>query len=122
MGIMRGMIQSLDGLAKKIGSSYNQPPPLVVVLDSSKTQSFETLKVERYVALPKRDSEFSQPSMGKEIAESPAVVGVRPNQYAPRVGQLGPSSIHSIQTPLIVGRDWSPSGLHQNFKQTYNPF
>ena len=34
MGIMRGEMQSLNGLAEKIGSSYTQHPPPVVVLES----------------------------------------------------------------------------------------
>ena len=70
----------------------------MVVLDSSKPQSFEILNADRYVALSKRDFEFVQPSKGKGIVESPEVVGARPSQFAPRVKQLGPSSMQSAQT------------------------
>ena len=120
MRIMRGMIHSLDVLAEKIGSSYHQPPPLMVVLESSKPQYSETPRVEKYVAPPRRESKFGQPSKWKEITKSPKVMGIRPSQFVPRGGQLGPSFVQSAQTSSL-GCDESPSGCHQNFRQTYNP-
>ena len=36
MGIMKGVMRSLDNLSEKIGSSSTQHPPPVVVLESSK--------------------------------------------------------------------------------------
>ena len=80
---MRGVLRSIDGLAKKIGSPFTQPLPLVVMVEASKPQSFETPRMDRYMAPPKRDTEFSQSSKGKEIAGSTEVVGARPNQYVP---------------------------------------
>ena len=95
MVIMRGVIQSLNSLTKKIGPSYAQPPPPLVVLDSLKPQNSEISKVDRYIAPLRRDSEFGQASKGKEIVESPKVVGARLNQFAPKVSQLGPSSVQN---------------------------
>ena len=75
MGIMRGVIKSLNCLAEKIDSSYTQHPPPVVVLEPSKSQNSETSRVDRYVAPLKRDTEFGQSSKGKEIAGAPEVLG-----------------------------------------------
>ena len=73
------------------------------------------------MAPPRRDVELSQPSKGNEIAESPDVVGNRPNLNAPRMSNILPSSAQSAPTPLGLGRDRAPCGTHQNFSQTYNP-
>ena len=93
MGIMRGVLRSLDGLAEQISSSFTQPPPPVVMAEASKPQSSETPRVDRYVAPPKRDTEFGQPLKGKEIVDFPKVVGLRPNQYVPRVSNMLPSLV-----------------------------
>ena len=121
MGIMRRVLRSLDSLAEKIGSSFTQPPLLVVMVEASKSQSSETPKVDRYVAPPKRDTEFSLSSKGKEIADFPEVGDSRPKKYDPRVSNMLPSSVQSTQTPLGIGRDGTSFSTHQNLRQTYNP-
>ena len=121
MGIMRGVLQNLNSLTEKIGASFVQPPPPVVVLEYSKPKSFDAQRADRYVAPPKRDIELGQPSKGKEIAESPEVVGTRPNSHAPRMRNILPSLTQSTQSPLGLGRDRVPCGTHQNFSQTYSP-
>ena len=64
---------------------------------------------------------IGQPSNGKEIAESPEVVGNRPNLNAPRMSNILPSSAQSAPTPLGLGRERAPCGTYHNFSQTYNP-
>ena len=118
---MSGVLRSLDGLAKKIGSSFTQPPPPVVMVEASKPQSLETPRVDKYMASPKRDTEFRQPFKGKEIADFPEVVGSRPNQYAPRVSNMLPSVVQSAPTSLGIGHDGTLSSTFQNFRPTYNP-
>ena len=95
-------MQSLDSLAEKMGSSYTQPPPPVVVLESLNPQSSEIPRVDRYVASSKRNTEFGQSSKWKEIDGSPYVMGPRPSQYTPKVGNMLPSSVQSAQTPLGI--------------------
>ena len=93
IGIMRGVLQNLNSLTEKIGSSFVQPPPPVVVLESSKPQSSDAQRADRYVAPPRRDTEFGQPSKGKEITESPEVVGTRLNLCELRTSNTLPSSV-----------------------------
>ena len=93
----------------------------MVVLESSKPQSSDAQRVDRYMAPPRRDFELGQPSKGKDIAESPEVVGTRPNLHALRMSNSLPSSVQSAQTPPGLGRDRVPCGTHHNFSQTYNP-
>ena len=112
MGIMRGVLQNLNSLTEKIGSSFVQPPPSVVVLESSKPQSSDAQRADRYVAPHRRDVELGQPSKGKEITESLEVVGTRPNFHAPRMSNILPSSVQSAQTPPGLGRDRVPCGTH----------
>ena len=112
---MRGVMQSLNSLTEKIDSSFVQPPPPVVVLEPSKPQVSDAQRADRYVAPPRRDVELGQPSKGKEIAESPDVVGNIPNLNAPRISNILPSSAQSTPTPLGLGRDKAPCGTHQNF-------
>ena len=50
MGIMRGVLQNLNSLTEEIGSSFVQPPPLVVVLEPSRPQSSDAQRADRYVA------------------------------------------------------------------------
>ena len=98
MGIMKGVLHSLSSLTEKISSSFVQPPPLVVVLESSKPQISDAQRADRYVASPRRDIELGQPSKGKEIMEPPEVVGTRPNLHAPRMSNALPSSVQIAQT------------------------
>ena len=121
MGIMKGVLHNLNSLTEKIGSSFVQPPPPVVVLESSKPQNSDAQRADRCGAPPWRDIEFNQPSKGKEIAESPEVVGIRPNLYVPRMINTLPSSVQSAQTPPGLGHYWFPCGTYKNFRQTYNP-
>ena len=88
-------MQGIHSLTEKIGLSVIQPQPPVVVLESSKLQIFDAQRADRYVAPPRRDTKLGQPSKGKEIAESPEVMGTRLNFYAPRVSNTLPSSVQS---------------------------
>ena len=105
MDIMRGVLQNLNSLIEKIGSSFVQPPSPVVVLEPSRPQNSDAQRAHRYVAPPRRDIELGQPSKGKEIAESPEVVGNRPNSHAPRMSNILPSSAQSALIPLGLGHD-----------------
>ena len=58
MEILRGVLKSLNSLTDKIGSSFVQPPPPVVLLESSKPHNSDAQRVERYVAPPRRDTEL----------------------------------------------------------------
>ena len=84
----------------------------MVVLKSSKPQSLDAQRADRYVAPPRRDIELGQPSKRKEIAKSPEVVETRPNLHAPRMSNTLPSSVQSAQTPPGLGRDRVPCGTH----------
>ena len=95
MGFMRGVLQGLNSLTVKIGSSFVQTLPPVVVLEPSKPQGSDAQRVDRYVAPSRRDIELGQPLKGKEIAESPEAVGTRLNLCAPRTSNTLPSSVQS---------------------------
>ena len=114
-------MQSINSLTDKIGLSLIQPQPSMVVLKSLKPQNSDAQRTDRYIAPPRRDIKFGQPSKGKEIAESPEVMGVRPNLNASRVGNTLPVSVQSAQTPPGLGCDGIPFGTHQNYRKTYNP-
>ena len=61
LGIMRGVLQSLNFLTEKSGSSFVRPPPPVVMLESSKPQNSDAQRADRYVAPPRRNTDLGQP-------------------------------------------------------------
>ena len=93
MGVIKGGLRSLDGFAKKIGTFHAQPPPPLVVLESSKLHNSNTPRVERYVASSRKEVEFGQSSKGKKINGFPQALGARPSQVAPKRSQIRPLSV-----------------------------